>query len=113
SSTLLARSGAGSPSAPCPLTQAPADQTTSFDGPRTPSELPDHTAVCPGRWHTSPRSGSHTRFASGPRTVTKTLIGYFVNARTRYKREVRRNGGSVWESNPPSKGLAPITGFEV
>src|SRR5262245_49553827 len=23
------------------------------------------------------------------------------------------DGGSVWESNPPSRGLAPITGFEV
>ena len=22
-------------------------------------------------------------------------------------------GGSVWESNPPSRGLAAITGFEV
>lgn len=26
---------------------------------------------------------------------------------------MRKSGGSVWESNPPSRVLAPITGFEV
>jgi hypothetical protein len=26
---------------------------------------------------------------------------------------LKNGGGSVWESNPPSRGLAPITGFEV
>src|SRR4029453_13549469 len=26
---------------------------------------------------------------------------------------LKKAGGSVWESNPPSRGLAPITGFEV
>ena len=26
---------------------------------------------------------------------------------------LKQGGGSVWESNPPSGGLAPITGFEV
>ncbi len=26
---------------------------------------------------------------------------------------LQKDGGSVWESNPPSRVLAPITGFEV
>ena len=26
---------------------------------------------------------------------------------------LKKGGGSVWESNPPSRGLAAITGFEV
>ena len=26
---------------------------------------------------------------------------------------IEKVGGSVWESNPPSRVLAPITGFEV
>ncbi len=105
----IAPGTAGSTSSRCQRARSPL---VGKAGRTFCSGLPDHTAVCPGRWHTSPRSGSHTRFASGPRTVTKTVIGYFVDARTRYKREVRRNGGSVWESNPPSRGLAPITGFE-
>jgi hypothetical protein len=28
-------------------------------------------------------------------------------------RRSQEDGGSVWESNPPPRGLAPITGFEV
>ena len=30
-----------------------------------------------------------------------------------YYNSLKKGGGSVWESNPPSRGLAPITGFEV
>ena len=31
----------------------------------------------------------------------------------RYCWGLEEGGGSVWESNPPSRVLAPITGFEV
>jgi hypothetical protein len=51
-----------------------------------------------------------------------TASGYILICTDRRRRAItimtdykllKKGGGSVWESNPPSRGLAPITGFEV